>query len=374
MADSIQMTKSVEVDHHEALQQQATQNSSKWKESCMKHHIGLYCGHLLLLFVCFLVGAATSYVTYRTQIIVPFLWCLCCVFQSVLFLFILLLIFGTFHIAICILQKSDKFSILHQIKLPKICPFVCQISCCLYLSIIAMWYTLIGIIVIIWHPYLIGEFEIDRPNSSDYSSDGISFRPWPQTVQYKGELHFPQNVSEIISLINNTNEENAAIVAQGGDPKLVRMIGSGHSWSPQFSNDILIGLDNFNDIYISINDSDSYNETELEFESEIPYVIVGAGAIIGDVEDALFELGYVLWGFGAAQFQTMGGMMGHGVGNTFGYMGQYCTDYWLVDGNGIDRHISKDENQTLLQAARVNGKYMNASKMQKLCQIAGCKF
>ena len=155
-------------------------------------------------------------------------------------------------------------------------------------------------------------------------------------------------------MINDVNEENTAIIAQGGDPKLIRMIGSGHSWSPQFSNDIMIGLDYFNDTYININVT-SLNETELE--SETPYVIVGAGAIIADIEDALFELGYVLWGFGAAQFQTMGGMMGHGVGNTFGYMGQYCTDYWLVDGNGIDRHISKDENQTLLQAARVNGKY-----------------
>ena len=98
----------------------------------------------------------------------------------------------------CIFRKSDKFNILYQIQLPKICPFVCQISCCLYLSIIAIWYTLIGIIVIIWHPYLIGELEIDHPNNSDYNSNGISFRPCPQTAQYKGELHFPKNVTEII--------------------------------------------------------------------------------------------------------------------------------------------------------------------------------
>ena len=348
------------VDDLDDEQAQSRAKRQQLKQSCIQHYIGLYCSQSMIFIICFLVGIGVSAATYGIHMQATFLWVAFCVLQSILFFVLILFIYLIFHITICILNKQGKTDITSRFELPKICPFTCQISCCLYLSIIAVWYTCIAAIVVTWHPYLAGPFEVTQPSNNDYRSEDISFRPWTQTTQWKGKLYKPQNVDELIEIINKTNMENDEIIANGGNPKIIRTIGSGHSWTPQFSDDVLISLDYFDDLYISINDSNgnygnysgNYNDTSVD--NERPYVIVGGGAIIGDVEDALFDLGYVLWGFGAAQFQTMGGMMGHGVGNTFGYMAEYCTDMWLVDGNGIDRHISKDDNETLLQAARVN--------------------
>ena len=259
--------------------------------------------------------------TYKfVDFITPFMYIVILLIFIVSFMLTLCLYYGIYYLIMKLCCKDKE---LYTSNAKYCCSY-----CMLYSIQITLWFLIITITLILYHPYWNGVFEVYFPRFKGFNSKNISVRSWPQTHEYSGELILPNNKDEIISFINNVKLNG----------KIVRPAGTGHHFNKILTNDYIISVENINHIQINISDES---------------VLVGAGARVGDVEDLLHELGYILPGFGNAQYQRFGGMLGTGVGNCFGSMSKYATDIWLIDGNGNDVYINSD-NVTLLNAARVN--------------------
>ena len=204
--------------------------------------------------------------------------------------------------------------------------YTCNIVFVWYLFQIFTLFLIATLLITFYHPYLKGPFDDIFLNGTN----GITFRNYWQTVEYEAYIWRPETVLEIQNIIINEGILNN---------KKIIAVGSGHSSADLFNNDIMISLDNFKNISIS-NDSNS--------------VIVGAGAVLKDVEDYLFEFGYVLLGFGNTQSQRMGGMLGTSVYGVYGSMNKYLKSVWFVDGNGNDIYVNMDNNDTYVSALKTS--------------------
>ena len=205
--------------------------------------------------------------------------------------------------------------------------FTCNIICLWYLCQLCILFIVCTILIVLYHPYLKGPFDEIFLKNGD-----ITLRNYWQTVEYTGNIIYPKSVSEIQNIILNEGINNG---------KRIIAVGSAHSSAPLFNDDIMISVNNFNNISINNN-------------TGIPSVIVGAGAILKDVEDYLFENGYVLLGFGNTQSQTMAGMLGTSVYGIYGSMNKYLLNAWFVDGNGNDLYVTKLDNSSYISALKTS--------------------
>eukprot|EP01083_Nonionella_stella_P092539 259094_1 len=207
------------------------------------------------------------------------------------------------------------------------------------INTVCIWYSiqlcslllLSTILFVSHHPYLMNRFQ-----DIFYSFENdITLRPYFQTTQYSAVLYEPSTTAEIQYLIQTLGIQRN---------QTIRAIGSAHSSSPLFTNDILISLANFRYLKLRLIE-DGYDENT---------VIIGAGWTVQEIEDLLYYHNYVLLGFGSVQSETFAGLLGTGTYGAFGSMNQYLISVWLIDGHGNDVYINKYVNETLLSAIKVN--------------------
>lgn len=83
------------------------------------------------------------------------------------------------------------------------CNFIFQFSFCTYACQLSIWYCILSILLIFYHPFWKGKFEIEFIQENQFNSKGITLRPWPQTMQYTGKIYKPNNKNDIINIITN---------------------------------------------------------------------------------------------------------------------------------------------------------------------------
>ena len=300
------------------------------QKRCSKRSSTIYCVQTSIIAIMLLATYITYELTYGWKIwVLPFIILVLAINLTMFYLFLILIWCFTY------LFRTACFTKPNLDPLPNICDFAFTWGFCTYFVQLSTWWFMITVVFVLFHPFLSGPYDVQFPSSSDYRSKDVTVRPWPQTNEYFGEIYRPTDTQEIIDII----DKNLDLLNSTGQLKTIRAVGSAHSRARLLTNDIMISLDNFNDIEI--------NETEMT-------VTVGAGVVVSEVNDMLFDLGYVILGFGNAQFQRFGGMIGTGVYNTYGSMSKFATDIWLIDGYGNDVHISEEDDDDLIYAARVN--------------------
>ena len=281
---------SLEIEDSSAQQHDTEEDNKKrnyCEKRCSKRSSMVYCAHTTIIAMMLLATYLTMELTYGWKIgVLPFI-ILILVVNLIMFHLFLMMIWGFTY-----LFRTACFTKPNLDPLPNICDFSCTWGCCTYFVQISTWWFIITLVYVLWHPYFNGPLDVQFPSSSDYRSKDITVRPWPQTNEYSGQIYRPADTQEIIDII----DQNLDLLNTTGQLKTIRPVGSAHHWSRLLTNDIIISLDNFNEIQI--------NETDMT-------VTVGAGVVVSEVNDMLLELGYVILGFGNAQFQRFGGMIGY---------------------------------------------------------------
>ena len=277
---------------------------------------------IILIIVAFIIMAATYGITFINSLIII---AILIGFQLGYFILISI-IYGSIKCCKCkILNLQNRVFTYFEFVLNSVCVW--------YSAQLISIFFICTVLIVSNHPYWTAKFEAIFLNPDE--NNGISFRPYFQANEYSATFLEPQNSSEIQDIILDYGIYQK---------RTIRAVGSGHSSADLSTNDVIISLNNFKNIKISDNNDNDYIS-----------VIAGAGISVQETEDYLYENGgYVLLGFGSAQFQRLGGMLGTGVYGAFGSMNKYLISVWIIDGNGNDLYITKGLNDTLLSAIKVN--------------------
>lgn len=161
------------------------------------------------------------------------------------------------------------------------------------------------------------------------------WRNWSGSVtSYPTEYHEPTTLEEIVALVQRSKNEG----------KTVRVVGSGHSFSPLVATDsILISLDRYAGLeYV---DRDACTAT------------VKAGTKLKALGELLFAQGLAQENLGDINEQSIAGAIStgtHGTGITFGSISTQVTGLTLVTGNGEVITCSEAENRLLFKASQIS--------------------
>lgn len=136
-------------------------------------------------------------------------------------------------------------------------------------------------------------------------------------------IHAPQTEQRIVEIVNEAR-------ANG---KKVRVVGSGHSWSPLVTGaDILISLEKFNRV--------------IRYDREALTVTVQPGMIQRDVAKFAHDLGWTLPNISFIDIQTMGGVVTtttHACGKNERILADHMIGCRLVKGTGDVIELSKTD-------------------------------
>lgn len=138
----------------------------------------------------------------------------------------------------------------------------------------------------------------------------------------------------------SSEDELSKLVRDSTGP--IRMVGSGHSFSPIAAVDggTLVSLNGFDQV------------TPLAPD----HVKIGAGGQLGAISSQLHEHGHAFSNMGDINDQTLGGALAtatHGTGLSFGCYSSMLTELTLVDGRGDQRNISRAAETDLFRALAV---------------------
>jgi FAD-linked oxidoreductase len=148
------------------------------------------------------------------------------------------------------------------------------------------------------------------------------------------EIHRPTLLDDIVTLVRRCGREG----------KTIRVVGSGHSFSPLVATDcVMLSLEN----YAGLESVDAPNCTAT----------VKAGTTLRALGELLFAHGLAQENLGDIDEQTIAGAIGtgtHGTGVGFGSIATQVTALTLVTGTGDVVTCSESENRDLFKAAQVS--------------------
>ncbi len=161
------------------------------------------------------------------------------------------------------------------------------------------------------------------------------WRNWSGSVKSNpAEYHQPKTLDEMVSLVRRCKVEG----------KTIRVVGSGHSFSPLVATDsILLSLDGY---------------TGLEYVNlDTCTATVKAGTKLRALGELLFAQGLAQENLGDINEQSIAGAIStgtHGTGIAFGSLSTQVVGLTLVTGNGEVIACSETENPLLFKAAQVS--------------------
>jgi len=166
-------------------------------------------------------------------------------------------------------------------------------------------------------------------------SDTPRWRNWSGDVQCQPRQRLaPATEAEIQALVQSCRTQG----------RTLRVVGSGHSFTPLVAtDDLLLSLDNLQGLVV-------VNRDRQE-------VTVWAGTKLRMLGRLLFELGYAQENLGDIDAQSIAGAIStgtHGSGLQFGSLSTQVTGLRLITGTGELIDCSEDINPELFQAARLS--------------------
>ncbi|OEH92080.1 D-arabinono-1,4-lactone oxidase [Bacillus solimangrovi] len=162
-----------------------------------------------------------------------------------------------------------------------------------------------------------------------------SVKNWSENVQFSPQqICKPKSIDEVVAIVKDAN------VAK----KRIRMIGSGHSFTPLIAtNDVLVSLDNMQGV-ISVDEEKQIAE-------------VWAGTKLSRLGNELHELGYSQENLGDIDVQSVAGALltgTHGTGLQHGVLATQIEEMTVVLANGEVKQISKDLDEEYYSAFAVS--------------------
>jgi len=159
------------------------------------------------------------------------------------------------------------------------------------------------------------------------------FTNWAKSVQCNPKQWlYPSSVEEVQQIIQNCGQHK------------IRVIGSGHSFTPLVAcDDIIVSLDNLSGI-INV---DKVNKT----------VKVKAGTKLKLLGELLFQHQLAQENLGDINVQSIAGALStgtHGTGLNFGTLSTQIVAIEMVNGNGEIINCSKNENSEVFKAAQIS--------------------
>ena len=160
------------------------------------------------------------------------------------------------------------------------------------------------------------------------------FKNWGETVDCKPRhIHFPRTEEEIQEIIRDARQNG----------RVVRVVGTGHSWTPLAeTDDTLICLDNMHGL-VAV-DPDNKQAT------------CWAGTKLDSLGEALFNNGLAMQNLGDIDKQAIAGVLGtgtHGSGINYGVIPTQVVGVRLIDGTG-EIHELTEADGDLFKAAQVS--------------------
>ena len=141
--------------------------------------------------------------------------------------------------------------------------------------------------------------------------------------------------------VQATSEEQLSSLLRGADGP-VRMVGTGHSFSPIAAVDggTLVTLSGFDHVA----------------DAGEGRARIGAGGRLGTISEKLHAMGHAFSNMGDINDQALGGALAtatHGTGLGFGCYSSMLTELTLVDGQGETRVLSREADEDLFRAMAV---------------------
>ncbi|MFS1514152.1 D-arabinono-1,4-lactone oxidase [Chengkuizengella sp. SCS-71B] len=145
---------------------------------------------------------------------------------------------------------------------------------------------------------------------------------------------YPQNIEEVVKLIQNCIDHKQRL----------RVVGSGHSFSPLVhTNQLLVSLDDMQGI-AEVNDSEQWSE-------------VWAGTKLKKLSMLLHQQGFALENMGDVDHQSIAGALStgtHGTGVSLGNLSTQIKELTIVTGTGEVITCSEEKNQNIFKAASIS--------------------
>jgi FAD-linked oxidoreductase len=163
----------------------------------------------------------------------------------------------------------------------------------------------------------------------------VTWRNWSGSVQFKAqELHYPESEEEICQILKIAGRES----------RKVRVVGSGHSFTPLVqTSGYLISLDKYSGI--------------ISVDRENCRVTIKAGTKIKQLGALLFEQGMAQPNLGDIDEQSIAGAIStgtHGSGMTLGGLATQVEALRLVTASGEGLECSAEKNPEIFKAAQVS--------------------
>ena len=148
---------------------------------------------------------------------------------------------------------------------------------------------------------------------------------------------------ESVQSPSSEEEIQKIIIQANNDAKKVRIIGTGHSFTPLYkTNEILINLDQYQGI--------------ISIDKEKLQATIKAGTKLFVLGDLLYQQGMAMENMGDIDKQSLGGTIStgtHGTGLKFGTISTQVVALKFINGKGEIISCSQTNNPTLFKAAQV---------------------
>lgn len=163
----------------------------------------------------------------------------------------------------------------------------------------------------------------------------MKWRNWSASVEFEAsEILYPRSEAEIIQIVERARQAGL----------MVRVVGSGHSFTPLVVTDaILMSLDHWQGL--------------IRVDTSRQEVTVRAGTKIHALHELLYEQGFSQENLGDIDVQSIAGAIStgtHGTGASLGSISTQVTALRLVTGTGEILNCSESENRDLFKAAQVS--------------------
>lgn len=148
------------------------------------------------------------------------------------------------------------------------------------------------------------------------------------------QIFYPQSIDEVVTIVRRA--KNAG--------KYVRVVGTGHSFTPLvYTDQILLSLD-------ALVGVDKINEAEQT-------ITVWAGTKLSALGEALAELGFAQENLGDIDAQSIAGAIStgtHGTGIQFGSISTQAVDFTIITSEGKILECSNQKNEEIFKAAQLS--------------------
>ncbi|XP_065898777.1 L-gulonolactone oxidase-like isoform X2 [Dysidea avara] len=164
---------------------------------------------------------------------------------------------------------------------------------------------------------------------------------YPGELVHNGELYFNHDDLHVV----HSKEEIVAVIKRAHDEHLkIRVLGSGHSWSPVATSDgLIMSLYHYHGL--------------VSHDMEKKQVTLRGGTTLAEMNGILDGLGLGLSNLPSISAQTIAGTIAtatHGTGIKFGNLATFVTSFELVTGTGEIIKVSPDQNTDIFKAGLVS--------------------